>query len=106
VIKGFSLVPEFCPDAVLRAPSDLDYLVDKASLPVAQQVLQEAGYCLQRFSDIEFKFGRPSSRIPTISDDPYSRETEPLVELHLAFWNKKANRVLVKRTRISAGSDG
>ena len=95
VIKGFSLVPEFCPDAVLRAASDLDYLVDKASLQVARRVLEEAGYCLQRFSDIEFKFGRPSSRIPTISDDPYSRETEPLVELHLAFWPKKANRVLV-----------
>jgi hypothetical protein len=57
VVKGFSLVPEFCPDAVLRAASDLDYLVDKASLPVAQRVLEEAGYCLQRFSDIEFKFG-------------------------------------------------
>ena len=92
-IKGFSLVPTYCPDAVLRAPSDLDYLVDKASLPVAQRVLEEAGYRLQRFSDLEFKFGRPSSRIPTVSDDPYSRETEPLVELHLTFWNGKVNRV-------------
>ncbi len=95
VIKGFSLVPTYCPDAVLRAPSDLDYLVDKSSLPGARRVLEEAGYRLHlhRFSDIEFKFGRPSSRIPTLSDDPYSRETEPLVELHLTFWNRKANRV-------------
>jgi hypothetical protein len=92
-IKGFSLMPTYCPDAVLRAPSDLDYLVDKASLPVAQRVLEEAGYRLQRFSDLEFKFGRPSSRISTVSDDPYSRETEPLVELHLTFWNRKVNRV-------------
>jgi len=95
VIKGFSLVPEFCPDAVLRAPSDLDYLVDKPSLPRAQRVLEEAGYRLQRFSDIEFKFGRPSSRIPTLSDNPYSRETDPLVELHLAFCKGNENRVLV-----------
>jgi Uncharacterised nucleotidyltransferase len=92
-IKGFSLVPMYCPSAVLRAPSDLDYLVDKPSLLAAQRVLEEAGYRLQHFSDMEFKFGRPSSRIPTVSDDPYSRETEPLVELHLAFWNRKANRV-------------
>lgn len=92
-IKGFSLVPTYCPDAVLRAPSDLDYLVDKPSLPLAQRILEEAGYRLQRFSDIEFKFGRPSQRIPTVSDDPYSRETEPLVELHLTFWNRKLNRV-------------
>jgi hypothetical protein len=92
-IKGFSLVPTYCPDAVLRSPSDLDYLVDKPSLPVAQRVLEEAGYRLQRFSDLEFKFAKPSSRIPTVSDDPYSRDTEPLVELHLTFWNRKVNRV-------------
>jgi hypothetical protein len=92
-IKGFSLVPTYCPNAVLRAPSDLDYLVDKSSLPLAQRILEEAGYRRQRFSDIEFKFGRPSPRIPTVSDDPYSRETEPLVELHLTFWNRKVNRV-------------
>jgi len=91
-IKGFSLVPTLCPDAILRTQSDLDYLVDKPSLPVAQRVLEQAGYCLQRLSDTELKFGRPSSRTPTVSDDPYSRETEPLVELHLAFWNRN-NRV-------------
>jgi hypothetical protein len=92
VIKGFSLVPAFCPDALLRAVSDLDYLVDKQSLPVAQRVLAEVGYCPGHFSGNEFKFCRPSSRIPTVSDNPYSRETEPLIELHLAFWNR-ANRV-------------
>ncbi len=92
-IKGFSLVPTYCLDAFLRTPSDLDYLVDKRSLPLAQRVLEEAGYRLHRFSDIELKFGRPSPRIPTVSDDPYSRETQPLVELHLTFWNRKVNRV-------------
>jgi hypothetical protein len=96
VIKGFSLVPAFCPDAVLRAASDLDYLVDRKSLTTAQRALEEEGYCLQRFSDIEFKFGRPSSRIPTVSDDPYSRETEPLVELHLAFCKGNENRVMME----------
>jgi hypothetical protein len=100
VIKGFSLVPAFCPDAALRAPSDLDYLVDRPSLPAAQRVLAEAGYCLQRFSDIEFKYGKPSSRIPTVSDDPYSPETEPLVELHLAFWNRRANRILINEPQF------
>jgi len=93
-IKGFSLVPTFCPDATLRTQSDLDYLVDKPSWPVAQHVLEQAGYCLQQLSDIECKFGKPSSRIPTVSDDPYSCETEPLVELHLALWSRKT-RVLI-----------
>jgi Uncharacterised nucleotidyltransferase len=94
VIKGFALVPEFCPDPVLRATSDLDYLVDRSSLATAQGVLQDAGYCLHRSSDIEFKFGRPSSRAPTLFDDPYSRETEALVELHLGLCNWRDNRVL------------
>lgn len=92
VIKGLSLVPDYCPDAVLRAPSDLDYLVDRRSLPLAQKVLEAAGYYLNKRSDIELQFCTPSSRMPTISDSPYSLETEPVVELHVGFWNR-ANSV-------------
>jgi Uncharacterised nucleotidyltransferase len=95
VIKGFSLVPEFCPDASLRTQSDLDYLVDKQSLPLARGVLVKMGYCLQRVSDIEVKFRKLSSRIPTRSDDPYLRETEPLVELHLGFWKQKSTGIVL-----------
>jgi len=95
VVKGFSLIPEFCPDASLRTPSDLDYLIDKQSLPLARRVLEEAGYSQQRVTDIEVKFRRRSSRIPTRSDDPYSVETEPLVELHLGFWNQKSTGIVL-----------
>jgi Uncharacterised nucleotidyltransferase len=93
VIKGFSLAPEFCPDVSLRNPCDLDYLVDRQSLPLARRVLEEAGYCRQRVSDIEVQFRKLSSRIPTRSDDSYSVETEPLVELHLGFWDQKSTGV-------------
>ena len=93
VVKGFSLVPEFCPDMSLRTLADLDYLVDKQSLPLARRVLEEAGYCLQRVTDLEVKFGRPSSRIPTRSDDPYSWETEPLIELHVGFWSQNSTGI-------------
>src|SRR3984957_6512403 len=44
VVKGFSLVPDFCPDAGLRQQSDLDYLVDEQSLPAAQRILRELGF--------------------------------------------------------------
>jgi|SRR5579859_17123 len=93
VIKGFSLVPEFCPDASLRTPCDLDYLVDKQSLLLARRVLEEAGYCLERLTDLALTFGFPSPRIPARSDDPYSPETEPLIELHLAFWDHYATGI-------------
>src|SRR5579863_502390 len=94
-VKGFSLVPDFCPDASLRTPSDLDYLVDRRSLPLARRVLGKMGYHLQRASDIEVKFHKMSSRIPTRSDDPHSRETEPLVELHVGFWNQKSTNIVL-----------
>ena len=93
VVKGFSLVPEFCGDAVLRTPCDLDYLVDAESLGSAKRVLCEAGYLLKSFSELEFRFGKPSSKIPTLSDSPYSCQTAPMVELHLAFWNARQNRI-------------
>jgi hypothetical protein len=95
VIKGFSLVPEFCPDPSLRTTSDVDYLVDKQSLPWARRALEEAGYCVERVTDLEVQFRLPSSRRPTRSDDPYSLETEALVELHLGFWDQKSTGVVL-----------
>jgi hypothetical protein len=95
VIKGFSLVPEFCPDPSLRTTSDVDYLVDKQSLPSARRVLEEAGYCVERVTDLEVQFRSASSRLPTRSDDPYSRETEALVELHLRLWDQKSTGVVL-----------
>ena len=44
VLKGLSLVPQFCPYAPLRHQGDFDYLVDTRSLSAAQRVLVEAGY--------------------------------------------------------------
>jgi hypothetical protein len=37
-VKGFSLVPQFCPDASLRHQSDFDYLVDHGSLPLTNRI--------------------------------------------------------------------
>lgn len=100
VVKGFSLVPEFCADAVLRTPCDLDYLVDEVSLRSAKRLLCKAGYLLKRSSDIEFKFARPCSRIPSLSDSPYSCDTEPMVELHLGFWNATQNRIAFREPKF------
>lgn len=93
VMKGLSLVPDYCPDALLRAPTDFDYLVDEQSLPFALRVLENAGYQQQKGSDIEFKFRKRVSRMPRMSDSPYSATTYPLVELHLRFWKHAENNV-------------
>lgn len=89
VIKGLSLVPDYCQDALLRAPSDLDFLIERKDAPLARQMLEMAGYRLKRSSGIELQFWKPSPKMPTTSDNPYSVNTEPLVELHFGFWESQ-----------------
>jgi Uncharacterised nucleotidyltransferase len=60
VIKGVSLVPDYCPNALLRAPSDLDFLIEARDLPLAQRVLEMAGYHPKVTSGIDLKFWKPS----------------------------------------------
>ena len=57
VLKGLSLVPQFCPDLYLRHQGDFDYLIEEESLPAAEEMLLDAGYSLKpRTSDREFIF--------------------------------------------------
>src|SRR5438046_2472712 len=39
VLKGFTLIPDFCPDASLRSQYDYDYLVRPESVGLAQRTL-------------------------------------------------------------------
>jgi len=100
VAKGFSLVPEFCPDASLRHQSDLDYLVDEPSLTVARRVLEEAGYSLKMNSTQEFIFLTPSARIP-VPDEQYEADAPFSVELHLSFWDSDFHGLSVAEPRFS-----
>lgn len=88
-MKGFSLVPEFCPAPGLRHQADLDYLIDTQSLPAAQQVLIDAGYKPQRsVSAKEFIFISPGAK-PSRGDSQYSSETGHAVELHTDVWDNE-----------------
>ena len=86
-LKGFSLVPDYCPDISLRALSDLDYLVAKNSLERAQQILAEFGFVLKKQTGEEFAFWIPCAE-PTRSTDQYSQGAPFMVELHLSVWNQ------------------
>lgn len=87
VIKGFSLVPQFCPRAALRHQSDLDYLIDEQSLPLARRLLSDAGYRskISRSSkeSIFVSFGNAPSR----SYAQYSPHAPHAVELHTEIWD-------------------
>ncbi|HEY6339383.1 MAG TPA: nucleotidyltransferase family protein [Candidatus Sulfotelmatobacter sp.] len=88
VLKGLSLIPQFCPDRLLRYQGDFDYLVDEQSLGAAQQVLVEAGYrskpspSSQEFIFLPQGMGEPSRRA-----DQYYARTPHAVELHLDIWD-------------------
>jgi hypothetical protein len=88
VIKGLSLIPDYCPDTRLRTPSDLDFLIEEKDLHIATWVLEKLGYRTKDRSAIEVQFWRPSARLPEKSDDPYSVSTEAMVELHFRFWQE------------------
>jgi Uncharacterised nucleotidyltransferase len=90
VLKGLSLVPQFCPDATLRHQGDFDYLVDEQSLFTAQRVLVEAGYNPRSSrSSREFIFVMPGTEKPTRSAGQYRAEAPHAAELHLDIWDSE-----------------
>jgi len=98
VVKGLSLVPQFCPDANLRHQGDFDYLVDDKSLPIAQRVLVEAGYVLRpSYSSQEFKFLMPSMGKAPANEEQYEAHAPYAVELHLDIWDSDAHKVPLRQ---------
>jgi hypothetical protein len=92
VLKGFSHVPQFCPNAALRHQGDLDYLVDERSLPTAQRLLEAAGYRLKpAISDQEFVYLLAGVDAPS-HGRCYAPEFHA-VELHLDVWDSDLNRL-------------
>src|SRR5688572_8600309 len=51
VLKGVSLLPDYCPDLELRTQYDHDVLVDEASFTAAGEALQNKGYRRKAGSD-------------------------------------------------------
>ncbi|HWY53805.1 MAG TPA: nucleotidyltransferase family protein [Terriglobales bacterium] len=96
VVKGLSLVPQYCPDANLRHQGDFDYLIDDQSQPTAQRVLEETGYLMKlSISDKEFVFVMPEMVKPQLGDDQYQAQAPYAVELHLDIWDSDLHKVPV-----------
>jgi hypothetical protein len=87
-LKGFALIPDFCPDIALRHQSDLDILIAPESRASAAQVLAGCGY--QRLANddpSEFSFATPLQHVPTLEDDIYQMPPRKEVELHTTIWD-------------------
>lgn len=87
VVKGFSLVPEFCPDAGLRQQSDLDYLVDEQSLPAAQRTLGELGFFVKAHTAEQWIFWNRPMPLSSSSRQQYDAGGRHVIELHLGIWD-------------------
>ncbi len=83
-LKGFALIPEYCPEASLRTQYDYDYVVRPQSLGRAEQVLRAAGYIRKTLrEDHPVVYYRPTLPLPSCAEGLYSAELQRTVELHL-----------------------
>lgn len=98
VLKGFSLVPDYCPDPALRTQYDHDLLVDAAGMKTAEDVLQQLGYRRKVARDAATSVYRkpdPDVRFAHTSEGLYSAVVGRSVELHLALWEEDEDRIRI-----------
>lgn len=85
VLKGYSLVPDYCPAAALRHQCDLDYLVAQSHLHRAFAVLCDLGYSRVRTSSGTYTFARSAGEMPS-RNHIYNPGVNYSIELHTALW--------------------
>lgn len=96
VLKGFALVPDYCPDLALRAQYDHDYLIQPADLARAASLLQESGYIPKATGENHHIVHVRSGSDAMASRRPvglYSAGLERPVELHIALWDPAEEKI-------------
>ncbi|MGO8792936.1 MAG: nucleotidyltransferase family protein [Terriglobia bacterium] len=97
VLKGFSLIPEYCPDACLRPSYDYDYLVSEDDRDRAQEVVQAAGYVRKSYPGRQhhdtFKLQNLPSRLAILPRGLYTAALPRRLELHVSLWDEEVFRI-------------
>ncbi len=88
VLKGYSLVPEYCPVPDLRHQCDLDYLIAENNLHRASSILHAMGYSRVRKAPGTYTFSRSTGDLPS-RDNIYKAGLNYSVELHAALWDNE-----------------
>lgn len=81
-LKGFTLVPDYCPDLSLRCQMDFDFLVDAAQAEPCVALLRTLGYSLMTSNAHVMEFKSHAGRVPHIRD-LYKPRPQRAVEIHL-----------------------
>lgn len=88
-LKGLALIPDYCPDAVLRTTYDYDYLVSPLDVGRAEQALAAAGWVRKKervdHPLVYFHTTCPI-RTPAGRADLYSPGFPRTIELHHHLW--------------------
>ncbi|HEV2494477.1 MAG TPA: nucleotidyltransferase family protein [Terriglobia bacterium] len=88
-LKGFALIPDYCPDSVLRTTYDYDYLVSPLDVCRAEQGLAAAGWVRKKERvDHPLVYFRAACPVwtPIGRDDLYSPSFPRTIELHHHLW--------------------
>jgi Uncharacterised nucleotidyltransferase len=97
-LKGFCLVPEYCPDPTLRYQLDLDFLIFPADAPRCCDVLGSLGYEVIRPDDRSLEFRAGMERLPSIND-LYKPKSRRSIEVHFAISLPEKAAALLERSR-------
>jgi len=81
VLKGFSLIPHYCPDPLLRYQLDFDFLVGRTDACLFADELSSLGYQLTSTEESEWQFKAGTGRIPAASNI-YKPKKQRSLELH------------------------
>ncbi len=88
LLKGYSLVPEYCPAPELRHQCDLDYLIAEDNLHRASSILHAMGYSRVRKAPGTHTFSRSTGDLPS-RDNIYKAGLNYSVEVHAALWENE-----------------
>jgi len=81
-LKGFTLVPDYCPALSLRCQMDCDFLIDRRDAARCQEILRAHGYSRIAAKPHVMEFKTDAGRTPGIAD-LYKARPEKSVEVHL-----------------------
>lgn len=96
-LKGFSLIPEYCPDPALRTQYDLDFLIAPESAELADSCLRRAGFVRKEGSrcshPVVYLGAHRKIRPPRHAGDLYSPCITNSIEVHTRLWEAENENV-------------
>ena len=100
VLKGVSLLPDYCPEMAFRTQYDHDVLVAPEFMDAARTALEDGGFCSKEAGGGEaplvYRMPEPEMRFSQNSEALYSPLLGRSIELHQTLWERAEERIEVE----------